>query len=130
MDSLEPQQYTDQRNGAILGIPGALFECRFASVLAVIYNEKAEENGIEFGQFDQDTYSDALTKALTQFAYENMTQFGRLLDMKHDLQNLSEEESLSEQQLALIYLKDIATVRGLDEADESIVEEVLSAVPS
>ena len=50
--------------------------------------------------------------------------------MKHDLQNLSEEETLTEQQLALIYLKDIAVLRGLDESDESIVEEVLAAVPS
>ena len=50
--------------------------------------------------------------------------------MKHDLQNLSEEETLTEQQLALIYLKDIAVLRGLDEFDEQIVEDVLAAVPS
>ena len=50
--------------------------------------------------------------------------------MKHDLQNLSEEETLTEQQLALIYLKDIAVARGLDETDEQIVEDVLAALPS
>ena len=73
MDELQPKPYTDQRNGAILGIAGALFECRFAATQAALYAQLAEENGIDAEEFDQATYSDALTKSLAQFAYENMS---------------------------------------------------------
>ena len=44
--------------------------------------------------------------------------------------SISEEERLDDQQLALMYLRDIAIVRELDLADEGIVQAVLDEPPN
>ena len=44
--------------------------------------------------------------------------------------SISDEEKLDDQQLALMYLRDIAIVRELDLADEGIVLSVLDEPPN
>ena len=50
--------------------------------------------------------------------------------MKKVFMSISEEERLDDQQLALMYLRDIAIVRELDLADEGIVQAVLDEPPN
>ena len=50
--------------------------------------------------------------------------------MKSSLASLTEEGRLSEEQLSLLYLRDIALVREIDPSDEGLVDSVLETLPN
>ena len=50
--------------------------------------------------------------------------------MKSSLASLTEEGRLSEEQLSLLYLRDIALVREVDPSDEGLVDSVLETLPN
>ena len=109
---LTVEAHGSQQNGAILGNGCALFLCKFTSRLIQCYNEKAWDQGIDVnGDLDLDLYSTALTEILQAYRFEDCTEHGRLLVLKDFLASLSEQKQLSDEQLASIYCKDIASLR-------------------
>jgi len=70
------------RNGNIMEIPGALFLARFSANLAEYYNTEVKTENLDETQFHESCFSEALTQALIEDAYENMTSYGRLLALK------------------------------------------------
>ena len=50
--------------------------------------------------------------------------------MKSSLASFTEEGRLSEEQLSLLYLRDIALVREVDPSDEGLVDSVLENLPN
>ena len=119
-----------QMNGAILGNAGSIFLAKFCATLAQQFVAKSEENGTDSAEFNQDAFNAALTETLAAYAHIDASQFGRLLCMKQILGTLSEEGRLTDEQLALIYLRDIAIIRELDLGDEGIVQAVMEEPPS
>ena len=74
-----------QKNGNVLGISGALFLARFSANLATDYNEQVKAAKLNEGEFHGKCFDSALTQALMDDAYENMTHYGRLLALKSEL---------------------------------------------
>ena len=63
-------------------ITGALFLARFSASLALIYNDRVTKERLNPEEFHPGCFDEALTEALTQDAYENMLNYGRLLVLK------------------------------------------------
>ena len=118
-----------QMNGQILGHAGSLFLAKFCACLATQYNAQVEELGCEPSEFNVDAYNAALTEALKAYACLNATQYGKLLTMKATLASFTEEGRLSDDQLALIYLRDVALIREIDPSDDGLVDSVLENLP-
>ena len=49
--------------------------------------------------------------------------------MKATLASFTEEGRLSDDQLALIYLRDVALIREIDPSDDGLVDSVLENLP-
>ena len=84
-----------QCNGTVLMITGALFLARFSASLALIYNDRVSKESLNPEEFHPGCFDEALTEALTQDAYENMLNYGRLLVLKSQLLEFKGAEGLS-----------------------------------
>ena len=61
---------------------------------------------------------------------EDATQHGRLIDMKDQLMELTQDKKLTAEQLALFYAKDIITHRKLDAHSPETYKQLASNPPS
>ena len=118
-----------QQNGAILGNGCATFLAKFAATLSVKYDKlkkDIEALGREEGvtrsanTLSDSAYALAITRTLAALALEDTTSHGRLIVLKEILAELLDTRELTDDQLALIYTKDVLTLRSKPETEESI----------
>ena len=117
-------------NGPILGQDGAVFLAQFSANLAAQYNAQIEALGGSPDEFHPEAYSIGLTEALKAYALPDANRYGKLLGLKGALASYTEEGRLTDEQLSLIYLRDIMLLREIDVEEEGIVESILENQPS
>lgn len=128
---LAVEAHGSQQNGAILGNGCAIFLCKFMARLKQEYESACAEQDIDIeGPINQDVYKEVLSTVLKSCAKEDATEHGRLLALKPILGSLCDEKRLSDEQLALIYMKDVCVLRGLDVQDDGVVEELEANPPT
>ena len=115
-----------QQNGPILGNGCASYLARFAANLAKKYEQKSNQDT----EFNKTAFKKSLTETLEEMVEEDATQHGRLISVKDQLMELSEDKKLTAQQLALIYAKDILTLRQLDVHNKESYTHLLTNPPS
>ena len=115
-----------QQNGPILGNGCASFLAKFAANLAQKYASKTNQDS----QFNKLAFKKSLTETLEEMVEEDATQHGRLISLKDQLIELSEQRKLTSQQLALIHAKDILTLRKQDVHKKESYISLLTNPPS
>ena len=100
-----------QQDGAILGNGGAVFLCKFAATLIMKYKKRA--SGFKL---NEDVYRNVLTDTLVELALEDVLCHGRMLVMLDALCDLTSNGELGDQNLALIYARDLLESRKASSA--------------
>ena len=104
-----------QQNGAILGNGCAIFLCKFVAKLCQNYDQEMSMRHCTKTCLQNDCYHQALTDTLTELAYEDKEEHGRLIVMKEALVSLMEEENLEAKYTAMFYAKDFSCIRQISD---------------
>ena len=81
-------------------------------------------------KFSGTAYRKSLTYTLDCMVMEDTTEHGRLLTMKNQLIEMTEEKKLTMQQLTLLHAKDILNLRNLDVNKKDSYDELFRKPPS
>ena len=104
-----------QQNGAILGNGCAIFLCKFVAKLCQNYDQDREFKQITKTCLVPECYHAALSNTLTELAYEDKDEHGRLIVMKEALVTLMTDEQLEAKYTAMFYAKDFSCIRNIED---------------
>ena len=81
-------------------------------------------------KFSGPEFRKSLTDTLDKMVMEDTTEHGRLLTMKEQLMEMTEEKKLTTQQLTLFHAKDILNLRKLDVNEKASYDHIFTNPPS
>ena len=109
------------KNGYVLSQDQSLFLCQFLARLINNFKKIAST-------FDEASYHKAIENTLLQTTLDDITKFGSVRGIMTYLAHVCAEPNLSSNAMALLYAKDFAKIRKVDEADIAI--NVLQCPPT